>query len=347
MRGVFLSILLLVLTVSAASGAVLNVDAVTKTEPLMPYLNWLADPEGTYTLENVSSPLLSNDFSPLAGGVPLKDQGPVWAQLLLVKTPPSADGGMPSGRGNRVSISLGKLPPGKTVLYLTEAGSPLKPGPGQTLASYEPVALPDPGLDGLVAYLRMDETPGFWFAPVISPLKDLSPPLVPPDLLLPGLLLLGIVVCLLRAVAEKILWPFWAALFLGCVLAECLLPLPILRSGIRWLDLPALLAPGTALILLPHVGRCLFRKSGIPGLLDSLLALYSLPGLALCLAPLAPGMGWLLRLFPLWPLLLTPLLPLCLSVLAGKRPGALVFTGACALPVIGAATAFYAIAAPF
>jgi CheY-like chemotaxis protein len=51
--------------------------------------------------------------------------------------------------------------------------------------------------------------------------------------------------------------------------------------------------------------------------------------------PLVPDFSWLIRLFPLSPLLLAPALPFCLSSTAAKKPGALAFSGAVVMPVLG------------
>ncbi len=354
MRNILCSLVFLLSFVASAKAGPLMTDAVRESEPLLPYFTWLSDPEGTQTIYSVSSSSRQESFTPLPGGVPLRAKGPVWLRLVLAKGTGvagsrRADGGL--------VMNLGELPPGQTELYLPEEGAsgtfPL-PGKGgiiaysrETVASHENVALPTPGLIPSTLYLRLEESPGLWFNPVVTPKDNLSPPLLPPALLLPGLLLIALAASLLRAARDRAGWPLWVVLFLGCVLTQTLLPLPRLDAPFTLDALPALLAPGMALLLLPHIGRCMLRSAGkLSFVQDGMLYLCSLLGGAVCLAPLMPGMSWLARLFPLWPLLLIPLLPLCLGMLAGKKPGSLAFSGACFMPVAGAGIALYALYNP-
>ncbi len=341
----YLPILALLFALASPAGAKpLVVDRIQGTEPLLPYFTWLPDPAGAHTIESVTSGSLQEHFSPLRGGLPLKGKGPVWLRLSFMKSAPSAD-----ERGAPLVMNLGMLPPGKITLYLPAGAGPagaVGAYTSETVLPHESIPLPAPGLFPASLYIRMDEYPGLWFAPVVNGRQASPPPLLPPDLLLPGLLALSLAACLLRAARDRAVWPLWAALFAACVLAQALLPPPRLGAPFSMRDLPALLAPGMALLLLPHIGRCMFSAGGPSPLRDAMLSLHSLMGAALCLVPLVPGMEWLARLFLLWPLLLVPLLPLCLGALARKSPGALSFTGACVMPVLGAAAALYAIDHP-
>lgn len=347
MRSISAILTLIFLFVPTAWGSILAVDKIQGEQALLPYISWLADPAGEYGIDDMTRPELQVEFKPLGHGVPLIAKGPVWLRLVLRKSAPEA-GGLRSG-DTKLAMCLGELPPGNAELYIFERGGPVAGVSGwikEPLVPHSLSPLPDPGLTPLDVYIRMDNPPGLWFAPTVSPQEQLSPSILPPDLLLPGLLLLGLAVCLLRAAGDRAAWAFWASLLLVCVLAQSLLPLPGERAGFSLWDLPALLAPGMALLLLPQVGRCMFAASSLSGLSSGILFFFSLLGAALCLAPLVPGLGWISRLFPVWPLLLAPLLPLCLGFLAARRPGSLAFAGICFLSVIGAGIALFAVVQP-
>lgn len=338
--------LILGLMASGAEARLLSANLVREPQSLLPYFSWLPDADGSLTIESISSGSLEERFAPLADGIPLKGSGPVWIRLAMLKQ--TAGGAeLAPAESSRLIMNLGALPPGGARLYISQSPGPIDAEGvwhGEDVASHEPVLLPEPGLLPMSVYIRLAEMPGLWFSPTVAPQNATAPDLLPWELILPGLMIAAAIACLLRALAEKAAWAVWAAAFLGCCLAQAVLPLPALSQGLRFAALPSLMAPGLALILLPHVGRCMFRTDRGEPLKDALLYLCSFAGLLLALAPLLPGFQWLTRLFPLWPLLLAPLLPLC-AALSG-RPGALAYAGACFMPVLGAAASLYALKDP-
>ena len=348
MRSLLLSCVFAMAFAASAHGKLLTADQIRDVEPLLPYFTWLVDPEGKQSIATVSTGSLQERFAPLANGIPLKSRGAVWLRLVIVKSPPSPTGGTASER-SRLVMRLGELPSGGAQMFISESPGPVS-APGvwhsEILASHSETVLPEPGLLPMSVYLRLDSMPGLWFSPTISPQGAVRPAMLPSELVLPGILIVACAACLLRAIATRSQWGLWAALFLACVLAQAVMPLPVQDRAFELRDLPALLAPGMALLLLPHVGRCMFRTNAVSTLQDAALYLCSIIGVAVCLVPLVPGMSWLARLFPLWPLLLFPLLPVCVSALANKRPGALSFSGACAMSMLGAVLSLYAIGLP-
>ena len=348
MRSLLLSCVFALAFAASAHGKLLTADQIRDVEPLLPYFTWLVDSEGKQSIATVSTGSLQERFAPLANGIPLKSRGAVWLRLVIVKSPPSPTGGAASER-SRLVMRLGELPPGGAQMFISESPGPVS-APGvwhsEILAPHSETVLPEPGLLPMSVYLRLDSMPGLWFAPTISPQGAVRPAMLPSELVLPGLLIVACAACLLRAVATRSQWGLWAAVFLACVLAQAVMPLPVQDRAFEPRDLPAMLAPGMALLLLPHVGRCMFRTNAVSTLQDAALYLCSIIGVAVCLVPLVPGMSWLARLFPLWPLLLFPLLPVCVSALANKRPGALSFSGACAMSMLGAGLSLYAIGLP-
>lgn len=349
MRTFFLGCLLALILASSAQAQLIAADRINEPQSLLPYCSWLPDPEGRLGIDDIASGSSQERFAPLAGGISLKGAGPVWIRLVIIK---SATHGplLPSaGDKTRLTVNLGELPPGRTTIYFPDApGAENAPVTwhAEPVAAYEGIALPEPGLLATNAYIRMDEMPGLWFAPTVSAKDAKRPDLLPPELLLPGLLIAAAIVCLLRALAERASWAFWSSLFLLAAVGQAVLPLPSPGRSLDFTDLPALLAPGMGLMLLPHIGRCLFRTDKSGHFQDVLLYLCSLMGLCLALAPLVPGFGWITRLFPLTPLLFAPLLPLGLGALAARRPGSLAYTGATLMPFLGACAALYALKGP-
>ncbi|MDR2124050.1 MAG: hypothetical protein LBP38_03585 [Desulfovibrio sp.] len=331
---------LFVFTSAAASAAdILASDKVVAPEALLPYLSWLADPQGEISMSDLSAGAVQERFTPLYKGIPLKNKGPVWFRLVMVSGRRDGGGAVPAQAGVRLSMNLGQLPPGGARLFYSESPGPVS-APGvwhsETIDSREETLLPETGLAPVSIFIRMEEMPGLWFSPVIGPQSAARAGLLPLDLLLPGITAAAAVACLLRLAADRALWALWAALYLACVLGQSSLPLPSPDRGFAPENLPALLAPGLALLILPHVGRCMFRTDKASMLKDGSLYFCSLLGAATAVLPLVPGFSWLTRLFPLSPLLLAPALPFCLSSMAAKRAGAPAFSGAVIMPVIGA-----------
>jgi CheY-like chemotaxis protein len=332
--------LLFAFTSATASAAdILAADKVNAPEALLPYLSWLADPQGEITIRDLGAGTVQERFTPLYKGIPLKNKGPVWFRLLIVNSGQGGVGAVPAQGGARLSMNLGQLPPGGARLFYSESPGPVS-APGvwhsETVNSHEETLLPEAGLAPLAVFIRMEEMPSLWFSPVVGPQSAARAGLLPLDLLLPGITAAAAVACLLRLAADRALWALWAALYLICVLGQSSLPLPSPDRGPAPENLPALLAPGLALLILPHVGRCMFRTDKASVLKDGSLYFCSLLGAVTAMLPLVPGFSWLTRLFPLWPLLLAPALPFCLSSIAAKKPGALAFTGAVVMPVLGA-----------
>ena len=333
---------------TSAFAVPLVVDNVTSMQPLLPELLWQADPEGQQTIESISTPEAQTGFASLRNGFPLRATGPVWLKLTLLKAQRSALTPAPQGGSPLVSINLGRFNGGNAQVFLRETGEGVVAHTRWTRTDVGPnenLVVPAFGATPQTIFIRLPEVPGLWFQPTVQPQENITAPLLPPDQLLPGLVVLACLVCLLRALKERAAWRLWAAVFLGFVLADIILPLPLLHEKLTYANLPAMLAPGLSLLLLPHLGRAMLGTNKSAPVHDMLLSCFSLVGIAAALVPLLPGYQWLTRLFPLWPLLLFPLLPVCFWALQDKRRGALAFTGICIMPFMGAALSFWAMEA--
>lgn len=347
MRTLILSCALLLALAVNAQGKLLSADAVRAKEPLLPYCTWLPDPTGALGIEDVASGGMPGRFIPMPDGIPVKASGPVWVRLLLIRNQTQGSAVSSAAEKPRLVLQLGDLPPGRTRIYLSESPGLVRAEGlwhSEFIAPREDVLLPEPGLTPVSVYIRMDEMPGPWFAPMVSPQNAVSPDILPYDLILRGLIVAAMAVCLLRGFAGRAPWALWSAGYLGTLLLQAMLPLPETGRGFAVSDLPALLAPGLSLMLLPHVGRCLFRPDKEDNGHDGILYACSALGALVCLAPLLPSLGWLTRLFPLWALFFIPLLPLGLNAQASGKPGALAFFGAAAMPILGACVALAALA---
>ena len=333
---------------TSAFAVPLVVDNVTSMQPLLPELLWQADPDGKQTIESISTPEAQTGFASLRNGFPLRATGPVWLKLTLLKAQRSALTPAPHGGSPLVSINLGRFNGGNAQVFLRETGEGVVAHTRWTRTDVGPnenLVIPAFGATPQTIFVRLPEVPGLWFQPTVQPQENVTAPLLPPDQLLPGLVVLACLVCLLRALKERSAWRLWAAVFLGFVLADIILPLPLLHEKLIYAHLPAMLAPGLSLLLLPHLGRAMLGTNKSAPVHDTLLACFSVVGIAAALVPLLPGYQWLTRLFPLWPLLLFPLLPVCFWALQDKRRGALAFTGICIMPFMGAALSFWAMEA--
>ena len=266
--------------------------------PLLPDLQYFIDVTGTMDVEEAAAPANSQMFKPLDVKALPRVAGVTWLRFTLAPLPAG-------GRSQAMLLDLGADIPADPVLY-EPAPTPLGDGVEwrEILPAHRNVLLlPEPGAEAVACYIRLDGLPGLWFSPMLRTPQDAATNLGS----LSGtaaLLALGVVMllCLLRGLSERGQWRVWTALYVGVALLQGVLGMPAYGSGhITLAQALAVLAPGLALMLLPHVGRHLMRTRGRSPLLDAQFVLLSLPGAALALLPLLPGFGWSIRYLSLWP----------------------------------------------
>lgn len=102
----------------------------------------------------------------------------------------------------------------------------------------------------------------------------------------------------------------------------------------RW-DMPGLLAPGVALLILPHVGRHMLRTRHHAPFIDMQFVLLALFGIALSVAPLIPGYTWTLQFRRCGPCSCFCSCPAPSRPVPGRLPGAKRFLLICILPPLG------------
>lgn len=320
----------------------LDTSSLLATQPLAPFMEFLVDSTGTSSVDELLSSSHRTGFTPLGNGLPLFRSGSVWLRLTLALRP--AD-----GQNRQLLLDLGPDLPGPATLFLparNQAGEwrPHPPGSGNIFLLPDPVGTPVP------VYVKLDGVPGPWFAPILRTPRNaaanndvLARPLVI------GVLVVVLALCLLRGVFERSEWRLWASLFAAAVLTQAMAGQPPTPSGyVPLRGLPGVLAPGLALMLLPHVGRHLLRTRDQAPDADRQLRLVSLAGAVLALLPLAPGMAWASRLLALWPVLLALVLPAALHCKRRRLPGSRRFlTGALAALVgVGVGIAGMAVPVP-
>ena len=309
---------------------------------------WLLDEEGGKGINDVAS-VAGDAFAPLSQGLPITGGGPFWMRMVMPASP-EADGGKgKTGDGNRLVLRLGDLPPGQTKIFFSDYPGPVSSQGvwhSEYVVSGEDVLLPRPDKTPVSVFVRTEEAPGLWFAPSVRPRGEPLPAVFSLELLLPAIFMAMGMFCLLRSVVNRTAWAFWAAFFLACLLLQILLPLPGVSRPFALKDLPALLAPGLGLMVLPHIARSIFARRSLSRTEDKRLWYCTVAGAALALLPLVPGLDWITRLFPLWPLLSLIILPLFPRFCRDRYPGALSFCLMAVTGFLGACAAFYGIFDP-
>ena len=289
---------------------------------------WLLDPKGTHTLTDVLTPNAQKEFKPYEPESLPHQAGTIWMRLELEGEAPTFP--LVLDLNTRIAGQL----PGIPQVWLARSGesngTPVRP------TSDGLYSLPNPLPDQTSIYLRVNGIPAPGFVPMLRNAASLT--LVDELGVQPQLVLLAVLLflCLLRGVTERREWRMWAALYIAAVWVQAFWGLPTTPAGevSRW-DMPGLLAPGVALLILPHVGRHMLRTRHHAPFIDMQFILLALCGIAISVAPLIPGYTWTLQFLPLWPLFMLLLLPGTLAACVRRLPGAKRFLLICILPPLG------------
>lgn len=289
---------------------------------------WLLDPKGTHTLGEVLAPDMRKEFTPYEPETLPHHAGTLWMRL-------APDGKVPVfplvlDLNTRIADQL----PGTPQVWLVRSGettgTPVRPSNDGLYP------LPNPLPEHTDIYLRVNGIPAPGFVPLLRDAASLT--IVDNLGSQPQLVLLAVLLflCLLRGVAERREWRMWAALYIAAVWVQAFWGLPTTPAGevSRW-DMPGLLAPGVALLILPHVGRHMLRTRHHAPFIDMQFVLLALLGIAISVAPLVPGYTWTLQFLPLWPLFMLLLLPGTFAACLRRLPGAKRFFLICLLPPLG------------
>ncbi|MBB5144642.1 7TM-DISM domain-containing protein [Desulfovibrio intestinalis] len=297
--------------------------------PLLPRLQYFIDQTGTMDVEEVATPANASAFQPLNMKTLPRAVGIMWLRFTLAPLPQGAKAGT-------MLLDMGASVPDGPVLYephvnpLTDSVEWREIVPTQR----DVLLLPEATSEPLTCYIRLDGVPGLWFEPMLRTPQDAANNWGS----LAGtaaILAMGVVMllCLLRGLSEKGQWRIWTALYVAAALAQAIMGMPGYGSGhITMLEAAAVISPGVALMLLPHVGRHLLRTKQRSRLLDAQFVLLSLPGAALALLPLMPGFSWIIRYLALWPICTLIFVPSAIGGAVMGLGGARRFLLGCLLP---------------
>ena len=310
-------------------------DLGTSSLALLPYLDAFIDTSDSMDIDEVAAPENASRFAPLKLRDLPRVSGATWLRLVIAPLPEG-------GKADKILLDMGDDIPGSPTFY-TASVNPLS----NTLEWQEGdrsrvQLLPEAGVEAQTCYIRLDGLPGFWFSPTLRTPQDATTNWG--GLAHTGATLaLGVVMllCLLRGFTEKGQWRIWTSLYVAVALAQSILGMPVLADGrIPMNEAAAALAPGVALMLLPHVARHFMDTRRASRALDAQYLLLSLPGVALALIPLLPDFAWLTRFLPLWPAASILLVPTTLGACLMGLGGGARFLLACLLQTLAVGAAF-------
>lgn len=304
-------LLLLLTTVHAlCASPVIPLSAMTESRRLLPHMDALEDPSGTYTIEQVASASFIPKYTPLAFRTVDSDTGATWLRFTL-----EAD------KTERMTqemlypvLDLGSEQPGPVQLFVPHYEDDAAPWPSRwemlesTDAALLPLPVPPAGT--LTCYVRLAGAPGLWFHPVLSLRKATAPATLTHSAkdavvgFAAALILLNLLLMAMGRGESR----FWLALYGLLAMLHTISPVPPApASGLPFSAAWAILTPGLALVLLPHVGRHILQTWRTDSAAESMLRGLSVFGAIIAVAPLVPGCGGLVRMLPLWPILALPL----------------------------------------
>ncbi len=307
----------------------------TSNLPLLPYLDAFIDTSDSMDIDEVAAPENASRFAPLNLRALPRVGGATWLRIVIAPMPEG-------GKADKILLDMGDDIPGSPTFY-TASVNPLS----NTLEWQENdrsrvQLLPEAGLEAQTCYIRLDGLPGFWFSPTLRTPQDATTNWG--GLAHTGATLaLGVVMllCLLRGFTEKGQWRIWTSLYVAVALAQSILGMPVIADGrIPMNEAAAALAPGVALMLLPHVARHFMDTRRASRALDAQYLLLTLPGVALALVPLLPDFSWLTRYLPLWPAATILFVPTTLGACLMGLGGGARFLLACLLQTLAVGAAF-------
>lgn len=334
---------------SYGSSSAVHISAATASLRLTPNLDALEDPTGTFTIERVSSPGYVQQYIPLAFRTISSSTGACWLRFTI-----QADKAELIDKEIHLPIlDLGAEQPGPAQLYIPHSADNSLGWPTEwdtieaTNSAQFPLPIPPSGT--VTCYLRLAGPPGLWFQPTIF-LKRASAPISrTPSYtdgvtgLVFGLILLNFLLMALKRGESR----FWLGLYGTLALLHTVtFPAPAPSGGLPFSAAWAILTPGLALVLFPHVGRHILQTWNSSQQAESTFRWLSAFGALLAIAPLIPGCSGLVRILPLWPtvtlLSVVPALQCCKE----KIPGAKRFLLATIITASGCSVVFFSVSSP-
>lgn len=271
--------------------------------PLAPYAEFLPDPTGKISMEEMFASTLTEKFRPLSEGIPLDFSGTLWLRFTLAPTAPPTDEG-------QILLDLSSHAPRGAVVYTPKS----EPGTnvpsvwqGRRADSSGMYSLPPAHKENPTSiYVRIPGTPDLWFTPSLRTVENAETSGNKTFLYL-TMCVLGVLVavCLLRAFRDGGEWRLWTAVLAALLLAQPILKIPSLPVGFSFYvgSILYLLIPSLGLAVMPHIARHLWNTQEKAKGLDIFLVVLTIAGGLLPLMMLLPSFFWVAKLLPLWPLL--------------------------------------------
>lgn len=321
-----LFLLLLPGKADSASGQAM-IEPHAQAMPLMPFLDYLIDQSMGMDIEEAAAATGWQPFIP--DNLP-EQEGVIWLRFTIAPLAPDA-------RPQTFLLDMGESVPGTAVLFepFRNELSGAQEWRENVPAQRNILLLPEAASEAIPCYIRMDGLPGPWFDPMIRTPQNAASNLG--SLAQNGAILaLAVVmfICLLRGASEKGQWRFWTAMFVAVALLQAFLGMPAAGETFSITGIAAVMSPGLALMLLPHVGRHLMQARKYSRSIDIQLFLLAFPGAALAILPLVPGWSWLYRWLDLWPLGTALYIPTALGAWMVGIPGSRRFLLACVIPPV-------------
>ncbi len=328
--------LLFPLAVAASQTSSIPARLAEESLSAQPYLDWMLDPTGTLTIEEVSAPAQQEHFRPLLQNPFPFQAGTLWLRFTL-------DAASDSERPLSVMLDMGShFPKGSNradipMLYEPQ-NNPLNNAAlwkGQRLTQNSFFLLPEPRKQPFVSYIRLGGLPAPWFAPIFrtphnaaTSTDRLAFPMLAAML---GMLTLFCFLRILSCPQES--WRLWTGLFALLAFIQAFQSIPVSTTGaIALKNALPLCVTALTLAVLPHIARSLMQTPGQAPRLDRQYRQLSLILFALPLMPLLPPLAWMSRFLAFWPLLMLLLLPTTLIAYRAALPAARRFLIALLLP---------------
>ncbi|MBO4368894.1 MAG: response regulator, partial [Desulfovibrio sp.] len=309
----------------------LPADLKGENVPFLPYLEYCLDEKGLLDIETVSLQEKSLQFLPFH---PLDINTKTGVYWLRFTIGPLSEG----AKAVEWLLALGESLPGDPELFVPEIQNltGMQQWRVSTVTDRHILTLPEAGSDAKTCYIRLAGPPGLWFNPTLrSPHNAANNwgALAHPAAVLALCVIL--LLCLVRSFSEHGQWRIWTVFFVAGALASGYLGLPSVEKGhIGFTQFACVLAPGIALMLLPHIARHMMQSATLSRIIDAQLILLTLVGACVTLIPLVPGCAWLARFLELWPLCTVFFIPTALWAFFSGLPSSQRFLLVCLLPPI-------------
>jgi hypothetical protein len=173
-----------------------------------PFLEWMLDPGGKLSIQDISAPERQNSFAPLDMRFPPHQPGTLWLRFTLGQRALES-------RPATLLLDMGDGVPGTPSLFISKNNPFTDAQEWQDIQPSQQsiFLLPDAQTAPQTMYIRLQGLPSPWFAPVLRTPHNAATTLE--RMIHPAILVaLGVVMllCLLRGLTERGQWRIWTGL---------------------------------------------------------------------------------------------------------------------------------------